>query len=309
VTTATIAVTRWIPSTAVELLATVGNPVVSSLDRPLKPDELQDAVRGATALVSLLHDKVDAAVLDAAGPSLQVVANVAVGYDNVDVVACRERGIIATNTPDVLVDATADLTMALLLAVTRRLVEGDQLLRRQEPWTWSLGFMLGSGLQGKRLGLVGHGRIAKAVSLRAKAFGMDVVHTSRSSGLSLEELLATSDVVSLHCPLTPQTHHLIDGAAFQLMKPSAYLVNTARGPVVDESALADALERRVIAGAALDVFEYEPIVQERLLASDRVVLTPHLGSATTETRTAMAVLAARNVVDVLEGGPGITPVS
>jgi glyoxylate reductase len=206
------------------------------------------------------------------------------------------------------VDATADLTMALMLAVTRRLVEGDQLLRRHQPWTWSLGFMLGTGLQGKRLGLVGYGRIAQAVSLRAKAFGMDVVYMSRSTGLPLEELLGTSDVVSLHCPLTPETHHLMDARALQRMKPTAYLVNTARGPVVDEVALADALEHGTITGAALDVFEYEPLVQERLLTSDRVVLTPHLGSATTETRTAMAVLAARNVVDVLTGGTGITPI-
>jgi glyoxylate reductase len=308
VTTPTIAVTRWIPSPAVDLLATVGRPVVSPLDRPLTHDELCSAVRGTSALVSLLHDKVDAAVLDAAGPSLKVVANVAVGYDNIDVPACRERGVIATNTPDVLVDATADLTLALLLNVTRRLVEGDQLLRRRDPWTWSLGFMLGTGLQGKRLGLIGYGRIAKAVSLRAKAFGMTVVHMSRTGGLPLDELLGTSDVVSLHCPLTPETHHLIDARALQHMKPTAYLVNTARGPVVDEVALADALESGTIAGAALDVFEYEPQVQERLLTSDRVVLTPHLGSATTETRTAMAVLAARNVADVLSGGPGITPI-
>ena len=305
----TIAVTRWIPAEAVALLATAGRPVVSPLDRPLTHDELCAGVAGATAVVSLLHDRIDATVLDAAGPSLRVVANVAVGYDNVDVAACRERGIVVTNTPDVLVDATADLTVALVLAVTRRVVEGDQLLRRREPWTWSLGFLLGTGLQGKRLGLIGYGRIAHAVSLRAKAFGMDVVHSSRSGGLPLDELLSTSDVVSLHCPLTPQTHHLIGAAALASMKQTAYLVNTARGPVVDESALADALEARTIAGAALDVFEYEPLVQERLLTSDRVVLTPHLGSATTETRTAMAVLAARNVVDVLAGGPGVTPVS
>lgn len=303
-----IAVTRWIPEPAVAVLATAGIPEVSPLDRPLSHDELCDAVRGASGLVSLLHDRVDAAVLDAAGPTLRVVANVAVGYDNVDVDACRARGVIATNTPDVLVDATADLTLALLLAVTRRLVEGDQLLRRQQPWTWGLGFMLGTGLQGKRLGLVGHGRIAKAVSLRARAFGMEVVHTSRSTGLPLDELLATSDVVSLHCPLTPQTHHLINAAALERMRPTAFLVNTARGPVVDEVALADALERGVIAGAALDVFEHEPVVREQLLTSDRVVLTPHLGSATTETRTAMAVLAARNVVDVLRGGAGVTPI-
>lgn len=304
-----IAVTRWIPAEAVSLLATAGRTVVSPPDRPLTHDELCVAVSGATAVVCLLHDRIDAAVLDAAGPSLRVVANVAVGYDNIDVAACRDRGVVVTNTPDVLVDATADLTLALLLAVTRRLVEGDQLLRRREPWTWSLGFMLGTGLQGKRLGLVGNGRIAQAVALRARVFGMEVVTTSRSGGLPLDELLATSDVVSLHCPLTPQTHHLIGAGSLAAMKQTAFLVNTARGPVVDEAALADALEQGSIAGAALDVFEYEPQVSERLLASDRVVLTPHLGSATTETRTAMAVLAARNVVDVLSGGPGITPVS
>ena len=208
-----IAVTRWIPAEAVALLAAAGEPMVSSLDRPLTHDELCAAVSGAAAVVALLHDRVDAAVLEAAGASLRVVANVAVGYDNIDVQACHDRGVIVTNTPDVLVDATADLTLALLLAVTRRLVEGDQLLRRHQPWTWSLGFMLGTGLQGKRLGLVGNGRIAQAVALRAKAFGMDVVATSRSGGLPLDELLPTSDVVSLHCPLTPQTHHLIGAAS------------------------------------------------------------------------------------------------
>jgi glyoxylate reductase len=237
------------------------------------------------------------------------VATVAVGYDNIDVAACAARGVVVTNTPDVLVEATADLTFALLLGVTRRVGEGDRLLRAGTPWSWSMGFMLGTGLQGRTLGLVGYGRIGKAVARRAAAFGMRVVVNRRSGeGLTLEELLAVADVVSLHCPLTSSTHHLIDAAALRRMRPEAYLINTARGPIVDEAALAGALERGELAGAGLDVFEREPAVEPRLLALDTVLLTPHLGSATAQTREAMAVLAARNVIAVLGGGAPLTPV-
>jgi glyoxylate reductase len=314
-----IVVTRQIPAAAHRLLETAGEVYVSPLDRPMTAAELCQAVAGASGLVSMLHDRVDGHVLDAAGPGLRVVSNVAVGYDNLDVPAFHERGVIATNTPDVLVDATADLTIALLLAVTRRVVEADALLRRGEPWSWHLGFMVGTGLQGKQLGLVGFGRIGKAVAHRAEAFGMNVVHAGSgrsadveagSAGhMALDELLETSDFVSLHCPLNDDTRHLINARALARMKASAFLVNTARGPVVDEAALAEAIELGVIRGAALDVFEGEPLVNPRLLASDRVVLTPHIGSATTETRTAMAVLAARNVVAVLTGQPALTPVT
>jgi glyoxylate reductase len=307
-----IAVTRWIPDDAVKVLAEAGEVAVSDLDRPLTPAELHEFVAGADAVVGMLHDRLDGALADAAGPGLKVVANVAVGYDNVDVPALAGRGIVVTNTPGVLTDATADLAFGLLLALTRRIGEGERLLRSRTPWSFHLGFLLGSGLQGKTLGIVGFGQIGRAMANRAEAFGMSIVHsgrTNRGDGfVSFEELLARSDVVSLHCPLTPETRHLIDAAALRAMKPGAYLVNTTRGPVVDEAALADALEAGEIAGAALDVFEKEPEVEPRLLGRDDVVLSPHLGSATVETRTAMAVLAARNVAAVLAGRPPLTEV-
>jgi lactate dehydrogenase-like 2-hydroxyacid dehydrogenase len=215
----------------------------------------------------------------------------------------------------VLTDATADLAFGLLLAVTRRLGEGERLVRARTPWSFHLGFLLGSGLQGKTLGIVGLGQIGRAVARRAAAFGLQTVYSGRSAKpdfdgefVSFDELLRRSDFVSLHCPLTPETRHLIDARALRAMKPGAYLVNTTRGPVVDESALADALEAGEIAGAALDVFEAEPDVEPRLLGREDVVLTPHLGSATVETRTAMAVLAARNVTSVLAGDEPLTEV-
>lgn len=305
-----IAVTRWIPDDAVKVLAEAGEVAVSGLDRPLTREELLEFVAGTDAVVGMLHDRLDGALADAAGPGLKVVANVAVGYDNVDVPALAGRGVVVTNTPGVLTDATADLAFGLLLAITRRIGEGERLLRSRTPWSFHLGFLLGSGLQGKTLGIVGFGQIGRAVARRAEAFGMTVVHSGRSKqgSVSFEELLARSDVVSLHCPLTPETRHLIDAAALRAMKPGAFLVNTTRGPVVDEAALADALEAGEIAGAALDVFEKEPEVEPRLLDRDDVVLSPHLGSATVETRTAMAVLAARNVAAVLAGRPPLTEV-
>ncbi|MGW7537462.1 2-hydroxyacid dehydrogenase [Amycolatopsis sp. NPDC054798] len=310
-----IAVTRWIPDEAVQVLGEAGEVEISPEDRPLTPEELRKFVAGSAAVVSMLHDRIDGSVADAAGPQLKVVANVAVGYDNVDVSALAERGIVVANTPGVLTDATADLAFGLLLAVSRRLGEGERLLRARQPWSFHLGFLLGSGLQGKTLGIVGLGQIGRAVATRAAAFGMRVVYSGRSAKpdfdgefVSFDELLRRSDFVSLHCPLTPETRHLIDADALRAMKPSAYLVNTTRGPVVDESALADALEAGEIAGAALDVFEKEPDVEPRLLDRDDVVLTPHLGSATVETRTAMAVLAARNVVSVLAGAEPLTEV-
>jgi glyoxylate reductase len=207
--------------------------------------------------------------------------------------------------------------MALLLAVTRRVAEGDRLVRSGAAWSWDISFMLGSGLQGKQLGIVGMGHIGRAVATRAAAFGMDVVHHSRrpvrdaggSRPLPLPELLATSDVVSLHCPLTPQTRHLVDADALRAMKSSAYLVNTARGPIVDEAALAAALADGTIAGAGLDVYENEPEVHDGLRGLPNVVLAPHLGSATVETRTRMAELAVENVVATLLGKDAPTPIS
>jgi glyoxylate reductase len=277
-------------------------------------DELVARVAGKQALMCLLTDRVDAEVLDA-GRDLRIVANIAVGYNNVDVDSCRARGIVVTNTPDVLTNACADFTWALILAVTRRLGEGERELRRGDWKGWALDHLLGTELRGKQLGLVGVGRIGRAVADKAPAFGMRVAYTARraldlpgAEHMSLDRLLATSDVVSLHCPLTPETRHLIDQKALTKMKRSAYLINTSRGPVVDEAVLAWALRERLITAAALDVYEDEPRVHPDLLGLENVLLIPHLASATTETRTAMADLAASNVLAVLSGRPAITPV-
>ncbi|GAA2802539.1 D-glycerate dehydrogenase [Saccharopolyspora taberi] len=316
-----IVVTRTVPELALEILRAAGEVVVCGQDRPLTADELKEAVRGAHGVVAMLHDRVDGSVAEAAGPQLEVVANVAVGYDNIDVEALARHRVVVTNTPGVLVDATADLALGLLLAVTRRLGEGERLLRAREPWTFHLGFMLGTGLQGKTLGIIGLGQIGQAVARRARAFGMRIAYTGRRRAdaaveaeldarfLGQDELLRDSDMVSVHCPLTEQTRHLIDERALRLMKPTAVLVNTSRGPVVDEKALASALREGRIGGAALDVFEHEPDVDPGLLELDNVALAPHLGSATIETRTAMAELAARNVAAVLGGKPPVTPVT
>jgi glyoxylate reductase len=311
-----IVVTREIPDAALKVLQNAGEVWMSGEDRPLTPEELRETVAGASAVVAMLHDRIDAEIADAAGPGLRVLANVAVGYDNVDVAALAARNVLVTNTPGVLTDATADLTFGLLLALTRRLGEGERLLRAGTPWSFHLGFLLGAGLQGKTLGIVGLGQIGQAVARRALAFGLRIVYTGRSRAaedveeslgaryLPTNELLGSADIVSLHCPLTPATRHLINADTLRAMKPGAFLVNTTRGPVVDEPALADALAAGRIAGAALDVFEKEPEVEPRLLTMENVVVTPHLGSATVETRTEMALLAARNVASVLTGnGP------
>lgn len=283
----------------------------------MPPDEMRARVAGAAALVSMVTDAIDRSVIDA-GAQLKIIANVAVGYNNIDVAHARSRGILVTNTPDVLTDATADLTWALILAVTRRVSEGERLVRRGEWKGWALDFMLGPELRGKQLGIVGFGRIGRAVASRAAAFGMRVVYAGRRQAqgaapgdvsVSLDELLTTSDIVSLHVPLTEETRHLIDGRALARMKRSAYLVNTARGPVVDEAALAWALGQHLIAGAALDVYEHEPVIHPDLLTLENVLLAPHLGSGTTETRTAMANLAVDNVLAVLAGRPPVTPIT
>ena len=275
---------------------------------PVTHDELVRRVAGKQALLSMVTDTVDRAVIEA-GQDLRIIANAAVGYNNIDVAAARERGIIVTNTPDVLTDATADLTLALILAVTRRLGEGERMVRRGDWKGWAFDQLLGMQLRGRQLGIVGFGRIGKAVAERAAAFGMTIAHTSRSAaGMPLDRLLSTSDIVSLHVPLTPETRHMIGQPELARMKRSAYLINTTRGPVVDEAALVWALKNRLISGAALDVYEREPEVHPELLPLENVVLAPHLGSATTETRTAMADLAARNALAVLAGDSPLTPV-
>ena len=278
-------------------------------------DELVARVAGKQAIVSMITDAIDRQVIEA-GTALKVIANAAVGYNNIDVAAARERGIIVTNTPGVLTDATADLTWALILGITRRIGEGERLIRRGQWRGWTFDFMLGAELRGKQLGIVGYGGIGRAVAARGRAFGMRIAYTSRTpkndsdaEAMTLDRLLATSDVVSLHCPLTSETRHLIDQPALARMKRSAYLINTSRGPVVDERALAWALRMRLIAGAALDVFEQEPKVEPELLTLENVMLVPHLGSGTVETRTAMADLAVRNVAAVLSGQDPLTPVA
>jgi glyoxylate reductase len=266
---------------------------------PPEREELLRRVAGKDGLMLMLTDRVDDELLDAAGPQLRVVANYAVGLDNVDLDACRRRGVVVANTPDVLTGTTAELAIALMLALLRRVAEGDRLIRRGERWIWAPNLMLGRGLAGLTLGLVGYGRIGQAVERLARAHGMEVVHTRRSGGLPLYELLANADVVSLHLPLSAETRHLIDQPALARMKKTAVLVNTSRGPIVDEEALVDVLSRELIAGAALDVFEHEPEVHPSLLGLENVVLVPHLGSATHETREAMGMLCVEALRAVL----------
>jgi glyoxylate reductase len=319
---ATIVVTGKVPQPAIDLLRADDHHVHEwDDDQPVGRDELLQRVRGADVLVTLLTERVDGELLDAAGSQLRAVCNVAVGYNNIDVPACRARGVIATNTPGVLTDATADIAMALVLMTTRRLAEGERLIRSRQPWQWGMFMMLGTSIQGARLGLVGMGQIGTALARRARAFGMTIGYSNRgpvdpalaaeldAEFLSLDELLATSDVVSLHCPYSPDTHHLIGASQLTSMRNSAFLINTARGPVVDEAALVAALERGELAGAGLDVFEHEPQVHPGLLDRDDVVLIPHLGSATVQTRTAMATLAARNALAILAGQAPVTPIT
>jgi glyoxylate reductase len=316
-----IVVTGRVPEPALDLLREAGELDARMQETALSVEELHSAIAGAEAVVTLLSDRVDDAFLDAAGPQLRVVSNVAVGYNNIDVAACAARGVVVTNTPGVLTDATADIAMALILMVMRRLGEGERVIRSREGWRWHMHYMLGTSLQGKTLGIVGMGQIGTATARRAKAFGMNIIYSGRrradeeleaelgAAFYGLDDLLGTSDVVSLHCPLTTETHHLITAERLAQMRADAYLVNTTRGPVVDEGALAEALRTGVIRGAGLDVFEREPEVHPGLLDLENVVLIPHLGSATIETRTAMAVLAARNAAAVLSGAEPLTPVT
>jgi glyoxylate reductase len=310
---AKVVVTGKIPAVALERLRAEHTVDAWEDESPIAHDELLKRVAGTDSIVSLLTEKIDAELLDAAGKQLRSVSNVAVGYNNIDVPACRERNVLVTNTPGVLTDATADIAMALILMSTRRLAEGERVIRAQQPWQWGMFYMLGSSIQGSQLGIVGMGQIGAAVARRARAFGMTIAYTKRSpldaetakelnaTHMELDELLATSDVVSLHCPYSPETHHLMNASTIGKMKKSAYLINTARGPVVDEEALATALQQGKIAGAGLDVFEKEPTVHQALIGLDNAVLIPHLGSATVETRTAMANLAVTNALEVLSG--------
>ena len=317
-----VVVTGKIPTAGLETLLAAGlAPIAWDKDQPMTRAELLVAVKGAEILITLLTEKVDAELLDAAGSQLRAVCNVAVGYNNIDVAACSTRNVRVTNTPGVLTDATADIAFGLILMVTRRLGEGERVIRSNDPWQWGMHYMLGSGIQNRQLGVIGMGAIGIATARRAKVFGMKVAYYSRSKiddkiatelgakQMSFEELLATSDGVSVHCPSNDSTHHLIGAEQFRLMKKSAFLINTARGPIVNEQELVDALKAGEIAGAGLDVFEFEPKVNSGLLNLENVVLIPHLGSATAETRAAMATLAANNAVAIASSQTPLTPVN
>lgn len=313
-----VLVTASLPDPGTAPLAQAGLTVVEpagagSMSRP----ELLEQVTDADALLCSLSDRIDAEVLDAA-TALQVVANFGVGYDNIDMAEIARRGMVATNTPDVLTGATADLTWALLLAVARRLREGDELVRSGGWGGLVPDQPLGLPVGGQTIGIVGLGRIGAAVAARARGFGMRVLYagsrpSARAEGLGaelvpLDELLAQSDFVSLHAPLTPGTRHLIDAAAIATMKPSAVLVNAGRGPLIDEQALVAALAERRIFGAGLDVYEREPALADGLAALDNVVLSPHVGSATTQARAEMVHLCSENILAVLRDDPPLTPI-
>jgi len=285
---------------------------INSDERVLTRQELLEKVKGAAALLTLLTDKIDEGVLSAAGPQLKIVANMAVGFDNVDVKAATARGVMVANTPGVLTDATADHAWALLFAIARRVPESERYLRAGKFKGWGPLLFLGSDVTGRTLGIIGAGRIGSAMALKSRGFNMNVLYVSRSANLQIEseigarrtgmeELMRQSDFVSLHVPLKPDTVHLIHAGSLRLMKKTACLINTGRGPLVDEAALAEALKNGVIAGAALDVFENEPAIYPELLKLENVVLTPHTASATIESRSKMAVMAAENLIAGLSG--------
>ncbi|MEU0495587.1 D-glycerate dehydrogenase [Mycobacterium sp. NPDC006124] len=312
-------VSRLLTDRAMRHLHSLGVPLRVGSEAPPTRSELEAGFAGASAAVITLTERVDAGLLAAAGPQLKVIANVAVGFDNVDLSATDAAGVTVTNTPGVLDRATADHAFALILDVTRRISEGDRLIRSQEPWVWGPRMLVGLDISaGATLGILGYGRIGQAVARRAQAFDMTVIASSRrrtpgtvEDGVTFvdrETLLSESDVVSVHTPLTPETRHLIDASALEAMKPTAYLVNTARGGVVDETALMAALHGGEIRGAALDVFEGEPRVDPALLDTPGLVLTPHTASAGEATRDTMGILAIDNVAAVLSGNAPLTPV-
>jgi glyoxylate reductase len=315
----TVLVTRAIPRAALDLLALHANVDTNAADIGYTPEELISHAKHADAMVSLLTDRVDAAML-AAAPKLKVVANVAVGYDNIDVAAAGAAGVLVTNTPGVLTDATADFAWTLLLATARNVIPADRYVRDGKFHEWMMMEFHGAELAGRTLGIAGFGRIGQAVARRGRGFGMHVIYTGpRRASQAVEEeldaqyvdketLLASSDVLSLHVPLNAATRHFLSDAEFAVMKPSAYVINTARGPVIDEAALARALASGAIRGAGIDVYEREPAVDPALLDAPNAVLAPHIASATTETRTKMALMAAENVVAVLSGRPPVNPV-
>jgi glyoxylate reductase len=296
-------VSRRLPGAALDRLAAEHEVEVWPQRLPPTRAELAQNVADAEGLLSLLTDRIDAALLDAS-PRLKAISNYAVGVDNVDLEAATARGIPVGHTPDVLTDATADMTFALLLAAARKLPDAIEAARDGDWVTWEPGEHLGASVNGATLGIIGFGRIGRAVAERAAGFEMTVIHAGRNSDTTLAELLERADFVTLHCPLSPETHHLIDAQALQRMKPTAILVNTARGPIVDQAALADALTAGTIAGAALDVTDPEPLPHDdRLYAAPNVIVTPHIGSATRAARERMADVAVDNLLAGLAGRP------
>jgi glyoxylate reductase len=304
-----ILVTRELPFEALDRLKAKHDVDVWEHAEPPPPAALRERAASANGLLTMLSERVDAALLDAA-PDLRAIANMAVGTDNIDVEAAAARGIAVGNTPDVLTDTTADLAFALLLAVARRLPEGEREVREGSWGPWQPAHGLGADVAGATLGIVGWGRIGHAMARRGEGFGMDVVHSSRSSGIPLDQLLERADFVSLHTPLTPATRHLIDAAALARMKPTAFLINTARGGVVDQAALREALIDGRIAGAGLDVTDPEPLpAGDPLLDAPNLLVVPHIGSATVRTRERMAAMAADNLLAALAGRPMPHPVA
>ncbi|MBQ7262350.1 MAG: D-glycerate dehydrogenase [Synergistaceae bacterium] len=309
---AKVYVTRMLPRAAMDALGAGCGYDVNEHPRPVTREELIEGVRGREAVLCMLSDRIDAEVLRAAGPQCKIFANYAVGYDNIDVAEAKRLGIMVANTPDVLTCATADMAWALLFAAARHIPAGDRLMRAG-TFAWAPEFMLGSDITGRTLGVVGPGRIGRDFARKARhGFDMTVLYSGRHPSpefeaqtdgrfVSLEELLRSSDFISLHVPLTPETRHMIGERELAMMKPSAILVNTSRGPVVDEAALARALKDGTIRAAGLDVYEREPEVEPMLKELDNVALAPHLGSATIQTRLDMGLMAVRNILAALKG--------
>lgn len=312
-----IFVTRPIPDSGIKLLQDKNYEIIvneAARDRMATKEEMLEGIHGAHALLSVLTEKIDAEIMDIAGPQLKIIANYAVGFDNIDIEAAKQRNIMVTNTPGVLTNSVAEHTFALMLAIARRIAEADRFTRAGKYTAWGPELLLGTDLSGKTLGILGLGRIGSRVAHHAvKGFGMRVLYYDPKPNpefekeygaiyaASADELLPQCDFVSIHVPLLPETEHLISAERLAKMKPTAYLVNTSRGPTVDEQALADALKNGKIKGAAIDVFENEPQINPDLLNLENIILTPHIASATEETRQAMSKLAAENIIEVLEG--------
>lgn len=314
-------ITRRIPEPGIEMIRKEHEVEVNPYDRVLTREELLQAVKGKDGILCLLTDKIDAEVFDAAGPQLKVVSNYAVGYDNIDVNEATKRGVVVTNTPGVLTETTADLAWALILSTARRVVEADKFTRAGKYEGWAPMLFLGQDVFGKTLGIIGMGRIGQAVARRAKGFNMKVLYNDirripedlekelNATFVSLDELIEQSDFISLHTYLSPETYHLINEERLKRMKKTAYLINTSRGPVVDEAALVKALKEGWIAGAGLDVYEFEPKLVPGLAECENAVLLPHIASASVETRTKMATMAAENLLAVLAGKMPPNPVN